>query len=92
MSTLSAAAYVASTPLLYAAAFPFGLLGPFTALTLVRVNERLLTISDDEVRRDGGEEVRELLAKWARRHAVRSAMASIGFGISMLAVSRKMAM
>lgn len=87
---LASVAYVAGNPFFYAAAVPFGLLGPFTAATIAPINDRLLTMSEADAASDDGAEVKQLVAQWASRHAVRSAMAFTGFAMCLVAVARQL--
>lgn len=84
---LCATAYVTENMVFYAAAVPFGMMGPFTALTIASVNTRLLTIGEEEAAADEGKEVVQLIETWRLRHAIRSVMTSTGFLICLYGIS-----
>lgn len=84
--TLVACGYATSNPLYYAAALPFGLLGPFTGAAISNTNTRLLEFPLP-LDKTSEREVVMLVDKWRRRHNVRVVMAATGFATALYAVS-----
>lgn len=80
---LCAAAHTTGNRLYYAGAACFGSLMPFTAIALMGVNRRLLTM---EVRgKEEEEEAVKFVRKWGRRHFTRTLAMLSGFGICLYA-------
>lgn len=87
---LCTTAYVTDAPLLYFACVPYGLMIPYTLTVLAPTNNRLMTISDDDVAKDDGSgEVVTLTAKWAKRHALRTAAYVTGFAMCLGSMANK---
>lgn len=79
---LAACAHVTGKHLYYAAAIPFGALGPFTSLAIASTNQALLE-SDAPASKAAEDKITTLVSVWATRHAVRVLMVVSGFGMAM---------
>ncbi|PXF48832.1 hypothetical protein BWQ96_01388 [Gracilariopsis chorda] len=76
--TLIVCARLTGKPLYYAAALPFALFAPFTALTIAPIYKQLLTCPSPANPKEE-EDVKALVSTWAKRHAVRTFLAISGF-------------
>lgn len=87
--SLCLSAYITEDPSLYKAALPFAAGIPATIFTLGDTNKKLLEMSEENAPPADPTDITNLVSKWARRHAIRVSMFTLGFAMCIVSVSRK---